>query len=448
MKAKKALAAALLPLLISIGTAFAGNLNYQIPQNGSNRVVLSFKSWANDADKQTALQKLGAHEVEEIPELGLIIVETPSKQQLGFTTLSDYALTQDAVAFAQEDTYMMWLPASVASSDNDFANSLKAPLRKNVPPAAEMTAVTSLPTLPQGLNEAQVPWGVRRVKAPWVWPKDQGDNVNVAVIDTGIDSSHTDLAGRVKGCYDAIDKTDTKCTDQTSAGGNPGHGTHVSGTIAGQGVSPNGVFGVAPKVNLFAVRVLDSNGGGGPVGIAKGILWCAKNNIQVANMSLGTPIPIFFIHWAIDYATKKGVVFVAAAGNSGKGVDYPAKYDNVIAVSADGLVTVKTPGQPDQIGDQISSWSSRGDKVEFIAPGVGVLSTLPGGKYDTLDGTSMASPHVTGLAALAIKAQGIKPGPNSLAQVRAALRAAATKLPGIPDSDQGFGMIDATKLIR
>jgi subtilisin family serine protease len=252
--------------------------------------------------------------------------------------------------------------------------------------------------------------------------------VRVAVIDTGIDTRHPDLAGKVDGGYNAI--TDSEAPD--SYIDDNGHGTHVSGTIAA--IRGGKVVGVAPKARLYAVKVLDADGSGNLSDVIKGIIWCANNGIQVANMSLGSPEPSDTMEQALRYAEARNVIVVAAAGNSGGAVGYPGAYPETIAVSASDW------------NDQIAYFSSRGPEVKFIAPGVNVVSTFMGGDYLSLSGTSMATPHVTGLAALAVS-QGYRglEGPDG---VLAALKRAAKPLPGLDPVMQGFGMIDAGLLTR
>ena len=147
-------------------------------------------------------------------------------------------------------------------------------------------------------------------------------------------------------------------------------------------------------------------------------------------MSLGAPIGSLFMHLAVKYAASKGVVLVAAAGNNGRSVEYPASYDDVIAVAASDS------------SDRIADFSGRGSKVEFIAPGVDVKSTVPGGGYELMSGTSMASPHMTGLAALAV-AQGA----SNVGEVRAMLKKAAKSM-GLKQAEQGSGIVDAALIGR
>src|SRR5262249_48794038 len=142
--------------------------------------------------------------------------------------------------------------------------------------------------------------------------------VRVGVIDTGIDANHPDLHANVAGGYNAIDSGKPYFDDN-------GHGTHVSGTIAGAR-DGRGVVGVAPKAALYAIKVLNAEGSGYTSDIIKGIVWAANNHIQVVNMSLSAPMGSIFERLAMQYAAARGVTIVAAAGNSGGGVEYPAHY--------------------------------------------------------------------------------------------------------------------------
>jgi subtilisin len=168
------------------------------------------------------------------------------------------------------------------------------------------------------------------------------------------------------------------------------HGTHCAGTIAAA-VNGAGVVGVAPSAYLYAVKVLSKTGSGQISWIISGIDWCINNRIKIISMSLGPPSAPAALETMCNAAWSKGLLLVAAAGNSGPGmgtVDFPGKYKNVIAVSAIDSSNV------------IASFSSRGPEVELCAPGVNVLSTIPAGGYGTKSGTSMACPHVAGAAAV------------------------------------------------
>jgi subtilisin family serine protease len=275
----------------------------------------------------------------------------------------------------------------------------------------------------------ELPWGVSRVRAPAAWDYTDGKGVRVAVIDTGIDLSHPDLVGKVDGGYSAIAKTE----NPGDYNDDQGHGTHVAATIAGKR-DDKGVVGVAPGARLYAVKVLDADGSGNLSDVIDGMVWAANNDMQVANMSLGAPIDSPAMQRAARYARGKGVVVVAAAGNSGGSVGFPGAYEDVIAVAASDF------------SDKVAGFSSRGPEVDFIAPGVDVVSAKMGGGFVSYSGTSMAAPHVAGMAALAV-AQGWTGlgGPDG---VFAQLKKASKPLPELDKELQGFGMIDAGRLTR
>lgn len=233
-------------------------------------------------------------------------------------------------------------------------------------------------------------------------------DVDVAIIDTGIDSDHTDLD--VVGGYNCSNGPSHKFDD-----GN-GHGTHVAGTVGALDDNA-GVVGVAPGSRLWAVRVLNNRGSGSWSDVVCGIDWVTANAdvIEVANMSLGGPGTDYgncgdgqdAMHAAICNAVDAGVTFVVAAGNDSEDAAgfTPAAYDEVITVSA----LADFDGQPggnaastcrSDEDDTLANFSNYGADVDLIAPGVCIESTWKGGGYNTISGTSMASPHVAGGAAL------------------------------------------------
>ena len=225
-------------------------------------------------------------------------------------------------------------------------------------------------------------WNIDQVDAEISWTISTGDPVKVGVIDTGIDLKHPDLQANIKGGYNAINPLKSPNDDN-------GHGTHVAGIIAALNNSI-GVVGVGPNIDLYAIKVLNANGSGYLSDVIEGLDWAITNKMQVVNMSLGTSQDVQSFHDAIVRTYNAGITIVAAAGNSGGSVSYPAAYPEVIAVSA-----------TDQ-NNQIASFSSRGPEVDLAAPGVSIYSTYKGQSYATLSGTSMAAPHVSGAAALII----------------------------------------------
>jgi major intracellular serine protease len=236
-----------------------------------------------------------------------------------------------------------------------------------------------------GVNQDdQIPYGVQMIGAPSEWKETKGAGIKVAVLDTGVDFNHPDLKDRIKGginltTYDKNDFMDRQ-----------GHGTHCAGTI-GASLGNGGVVGVAPEVDIYAVKVLADDGRGDINWIIQGINWAVENGMNVISMSLGAPTTLPAFHDAVKAAYDAGIILVAAAGNEGAGQDtvgYPASYPEVIAVAA-----------VDEY-DQRGYFSSTSSEVEIASFGVNILSTFPGGKYAMLNGTSMACPHIAGAVAL------------------------------------------------
>jgi subtilisin len=280
-----------------------------------------------------------------------------------------------------------------------------------------------------------VPTGISRIGAPANTNK--GAGVGIAIIDTGIDLTHPDLKDNIGGAGK------TCVTGTRNANDDNGHGTHVAGTIAAAD-NTIGVVGVAPKAKLFPVKVLNKSGSGTWSSVICGIDWvtanAAKYGIKVANMSLGgagtsdnncgltNNDPL---HQAICRSTAAGVTYVVAAGNDGANAtnSTPASYnDTVITVSAlaDSNGIGGGTGSATSYGadDTFATFSNYGSPVDIAAPGVLILSTWKGGTYNTISGTSMATPHVTGAAALYLASH-----PGSLwTQVRDALVAAGEAL--------------------
>lgn len=267
----------------------------------------------------------------------------------------------------------------------------------------------------------RIPWGVEYIASPQAWTVTRGGGVKVAVIDTGVDLGHPDLAGLVAGGYNAISQGRDPQDDN-------GHGTHVVGTV-GAPENGIGVIGVAPEISLYAVKALDAWGSGYLSDLVEALDWCVREGIQVANLSLGTRSDNETFRQAVRRAHDAGLVLVAAAGNEGgegDTVNYPARYEETIAVSAiDG-------------NGRLAKFASQGPAVDLVAPGVDVESAWPGGSHRSLSGTSMAAPHVAGVAALILASRG------SLAptEVRARLLATARRLPGLK-----YGLVDAYRSV-
>ncbi len=227
-------------------------------------------------------------------------------------------------------------------------------------------------------------WGIERSEAPKAWENGYtGKGVRVAVVDTGV-ANHEDLV--IAGGASFTSYTSSFSDDN-------GHGTHVAGIIGARN-NTYGTVGIAHEASIYAVKVLDGNGSGYLSDVIAGIDWSITNKMDIINLSLGTTTHSSTLKQVVDQAYNQGILVVGAAGNNGSSdgtgdtVNYPARYDSVIAVSA-------TDSK-----DRRASFSATGSTVEVAAPGVNVLSTVPGNKYAQMSGTSMAAPYVAGNLAL------------------------------------------------
>jgi subtilisin len=285
------------------------------------------------------------------------------------------------------------------------------------------------------LHEQTTPWGVDRIDSEEAWavtPSVNGSGVIVAVLDTGLDMDHPDVSA-IWG-YSVVSNDSSNFDDKN------GHGTHTSGTIAAQDNSV-GVIGVAPDVDLYSIQISKGSristanivaGIDAAVAGPDGNLNTSGDQPDVFNMSFGGGYSEA-VEDALNIAHSKGIVLVASAGNSStSSKSYPAGLFNVTAVGS----TTNT--------DALSGFSNYGSHIDVVAPGSSILSTYKGGGYATLSGTSMAGPHVAGVAALAIQANPTMTND----QIRYLLNSTATDLgtPG-PDSTFGSGLVDAEKAV-
>lgn len=275
----------------------------------------------------------------------------------------------------------------------------------------------------------QIPWGITCVEA--INLAQTGENISVAIIDTGIDYSHQDLIDNVKGGYNAISMRNRYKHPFDIFYDDNGHGTHVAGTIAALNNSI-GVVGIGPKINLYGVKVLDANGSGYISDIIEGIEWSIANNMKVINMSLGSTTYNSMLHDAVKSAKNSGIVVVAAAGNTGNNqYSYPAAFPESISVSA-----------IDQ-SKNFAYFSTYNDKVDLTAPGVKILSTLPDNTYTEFNGTSMASPHVAGVAALILSKNPLLTNQ----QVEDIMKNTAVNI-GLSSVQQGSGLVSAKNCLN
>lgn len=267
-----------------------------------------------------------------------------------------------------------------------------------------------------------IPWGVEMVRAPQIWFLTRGEGVKVAVIDTEVDLQHPDLAPNLRPGFNAVE-------NQKPPQDRNGHGTHVAGIIGA--VDDNrGLVGVSPRVELYPVKALNDQGHGWLSDIIAGMQWCIENGIQIVNMSFALHGENESLRDTILRADRAGILLVVAAGNSGPGensVQFPACYPETVAVTALNR------------RQRLASFSSRGAEVDLTAPGAEIASLWPGGGTRSLNGTSMAAPHVTGVAALVLSARGAA-SPDRLKEH---LKRTARRLPYLKETEQGAGLVDA-----
>jgi subtilisin len=294
------------------------------------------------------------------------------------------------------------------------------------------------PSSPPGLDKDKdeqedpppqvTPWGITRVGAPAAHALYTGEGIKVGVIDTGCDLDHPDLKANIVASRNFLNTRKSGDDDN-------GHGSHVAGTIAALD-NDRGVIGVAPKASIYALKALDRKGLGWSSDIAAAIDWAwDEYEVHIVNMSFSSSANSSLISAACGRAVSGGVLLIAAAGNSGDGntsdteAHYPAALTNVVAVGATDS------------DDDVAYFSCSGAHLEVSGPGVGVLSTVKGGQYDTFDGTSMACPHAVGVAALLWDSL----GSTNATAVRTALATSAddSMFSGEHHWGYGYGIVQA-----
>lgn len=353
-----------------------------------NQVLVKFSpDLSNDIQKRT-IRRADATTIAEIPVIGATVLEVPEGE---VEVTIDELIQQTGVIYAEPNYYM--------------------------------EATDIIPNDPGWGNQ----YNLAAIHAPAGWTLNTGEVwVTIAILDTGIELSHPDLFVRILPGYDFVNNDNDPQDDN-------GHGTHVAAIAAASSNNGVGISGVNWGANLLPVKVLNASGNGTYANTAAGIVWATDHGTQVINLSLGGPSPSFVLNDAINYAYNHGVILVASTGNAGAhAVLYPAAYDPVIAVGAT---------------DSTNAWagfSNYGPDIDVVAPGVSIYSAFPDGGYGYRSGTSMAAPHVSGLAAIL---WGI-PG-NGPARVRTIIENTTLDLGPIGWDEQfGNGLIQMDKAIQ
>lgn len=267
------------------------------------------------------------------------------------------------------------------------------------------------------LYREQYQWNLSAIQAEAGWDITKGDeHIIIAVIDTGVDLDHPDLRRRITNGYNVLLNNNFPDDDN-------GHGTHVAGIIASETNNHEGVAGITWYNKIMPIKAMGAEGHGTTFDIAKGIFWAVDHGADVINMSLGNYQHSSLLKGAIDYAYSKNVVLIAAAGNENTmQPSYPAAFSKVLSVAAVSYTGQRAP------------FSNYGDYIDVAAPGVQIPSAYFNQQYAALSGTSMASPHVAGLAGLLLSVN-----PNLTNQEVIDIIKNSTYDLGIPGTDHEFG---------
>ncbi|MBI5667897.1 MAG: S8 family serine peptidase [Chloroflexi bacterium] len=310
------------------------------PATVPNQIVITFQASASASDKAAYVAALGGTIVQEVTALNSVVVSLPAANAALLPATS-------IIAASEPDYYAVALGGEV--NDPLYPQQWHLPV---IGTADGWAAVTSA-----------------------------SPSVIVAIVDSGICADHPDLAGRILPGYDFVDR-DGQPQDAL------GHGCGVAGIVAANASNGEGIAGIAPNVQVLPLRALDSRGIGTYSNVAAAIVYAADHGAAVINLSLGGTTPSELLQNAVDYAIAKGALVIAAAGNTGGAVLYPAAYAPVIAVaSVDSSL-------------QRSRFSSYGPEIDLFAPGENILTTSHDGGYQPMTGTSFAAPQAAGIAAL------------------------------------------------
>lgn len=346
--------------------------------------------------------------------------------QTGIVLMKSSGLRAQSAAADQQTLAALRSNPAVLYAEPNYIVKLNLPAE----PAAPFNAIPSGAAPNDPMYSRQYAHKLTSSEAGWAIEQGKNDFV-LAIVDTGVDVKHPDLASKMLPGYNAFD-------DNTNVTDGNGHGTHCAGIAAALTNNGVGVAGYAPNVKILPVQVLSAEGSGSYATVAAGIVWAADHGAKVISMSLGGPSNSPVVAEAVKYALSKDAMLIAAMGNSGRGANgntpiksYPAAIPGVMSVGA-------TDSK-----DALARFSQMGEWNSVTAPGVDILSTFPVSNttdmpsvngYGSISGTSMATPAVAGLAALV---RSKYPQLNA-AQAEAHIEATSDDL-GDPGYDQKFG---------
>ena len=361
--------------------------------------LIKFKPDSPASAKAAVMARVGGELSEGVPALGVELVTVPAlRDRTGVSAAESVlnTLNSDPSVEYAEPNYIYTLVDESKPSGSAITKRAYLPMTMNI--------TLFIPNDPW--RSSQYAWD--RISAYDGWNLTRGSSsVVIAVVDTGVQLSHPDLAAKLVPGYDFVEN------DADPSDGH-GHGTHVAGTTAAITNNAVGVSGTCPECRVMPVRVLNNSGNGTLTGVANGIIYAANNGAQVINLSLGGS-GNSTLESAVNYAWGKGSLLACAAGNDSTDdttYAFPGAYAQCLAVASTDSV------------DDISWFSNYGTWVDIAAPGSSIYSTALGSDYEYLSGTSMATPHVAGVAGL-VSSLGL-----NNAQVRARLETTADPIDG------------------
>jgi thermitase len=376
-----------------------------------NEVVVRFKQDPSDAQIAQIKKEIGARSGRKLGDTYIFEADSMDAKQL--------------ISYFNKWNVQYVEPHFLYLTNERMNDTLTSQPRSN---STESANAISPNFIPNDNLYKKYQWNLPLIETAQGWQLNRGaKDVIVAVVDTGVDLNHPDLKGHLVAGTNVVGQNDQPFDDV-------GHGTHVAGVISALVNNNLGVAGITWYNKVMPVKVLDKSGAGSTYSVAQGIIWATDHGAKVINMSLGNYADSSFLHDAITYAYKHDVVLIAASGNDNtQQPGYPAAYPEVFAVAATDSHKKKAP------------FSNYGNYIDVTAPGVGIASTYPDNQYAALSGTSMASPHVTALAALV---RSTNPSLKNT-EVYEIIRHSAQDL-GTPGRDPyfGFGLIDVSKAVQ